>query len=210
MSIEINTKLIIISSPSGAGKTTLCKFLIKKMKNINLSISYTSRNKRLNEANGKDYFFVTKKNFEKLKKQNFFVETAKNFNNYYGSPFKNIVNANKKKKHILFDIDWKGARKIRNYYKKTNIIDFFILPPSKSELKRRLIKRGRDNNKEINLRLSYAIKEMRHYKEYKYVLINQNVKKTVNDIKKIIEYNELLTSHNNILQSKLKKIIDSQ
>ncbi len=210
MSTEINNKLIIISSPSGAGKTTLCKLLIKKMKNLQLSISYTSRNRRLNEINGKDYYFVSKEKFKKLKENNFFIETAINFNNHYGSPFKNIQSSMKIKKHILFDIDWKGARKIRNYYKKTNIIDFFILPPSKSELKRRLIKRGRDNNKEINLRLSYAIKEMRHYKEYKYVLINQNVKKTVNDIKKIIEYNELLTSHNNILQSKLKKIIDSQ
>ena len=76
---------------------------------------------------------------------------------------------------MLFDIDWKGARKIRKNYNKNNIIDFFILPPSKIELKRRLVKRGRDNNKEINLRLSYAIDEMKHYKEYKYVLINENI-----------------------------------
>ena len=152
MIIEIKNKLIIISSPSGAGKTTLCKLLIKKMKNINLSISYTSRNKRLNEIHGKDYYFVTKKKFENLKKKNFFIETAKNFNNLYGSPFKNINKSKKKNQHILFDIDWKGARKIRKNYKKDDIIDFFILPPSKSELKRRLIKRGRDNNKEINLR----------------------------------------------------------
>ncbi len=86
MSIGIKNKLIIISSPSGAGKTTLCKLLIKKMKNVNLSISYTSRNKRLNEVNGKDYFFVTKKKFMTLKQKNFFIETAKNFNNLYGSP----------------------------------------------------------------------------------------------------------------------------
>jgi len=108
----------------------------------------------------------------------------------------------------LFDIDWKGARKIRSFYKKKNIIDFFILPPSKSELKRRLIKRGRDNSKEIDLRLSYAIDEMKHYKEYKYVLINENVQKTVNDIKKIIEYTELIYKQNSILNSRLKKIIN--
>ena len=165
MNIEINNKLIIISSPSGAGKTTLCKLLIKKMKNINLSVSYTSRNKRLNEINGKDYYFVTKKKFEKLKKQNFFIETAKNFNNFYGSPFINISKSNKKKQNLLFDIDWKGARKIRSNYNKKNIIDFFILPPSKTELKRRLIKRGRDNNQEISLRLSYAIDEMKMFKK---------------------------------------------
>ena len=208
MNTEINNKLIIISSPSGAGKTTLCKLLLKKMKNIKLSISYTSRNKRLNEIDGKDYFFVSKKKFLILKKKNFFIETAINFKNYYGSPFKNINLSKKRKKHILFDIDWKGARKIRNNYKNDEIIDIFILPPSKAELKRRLIKRGRDNNKEINLRLSYAINEMKHYNEYKYVLINDNVKKTVNDIKKIIEYNELLLNHNNMIKSRLKKIIN--
>ena len=208
MNTEIQSKLIIISSPSGAGKTTLCKLLLKKMKNINLSISYTSRNKRLNEVNGRDYYFVSKQKFLNLKKKNFFIETAINFKNYYGSPFKNITLSKKRKKHILFDIDWKGARKIRNKHKNDEIIDFFILPPSKSELKRRLIKRGRDNNKEINLRLSYAINEMKHYNEYKYVLINENVKKTVNEIKKIIEFHELMISQKNILKSRLKKIIN--
>ena len=176
MSIKNKNKLIIISSPSGAGKTTICKLLIKKMKNIDLSVSYTSRNKRLNEIDGKDYYFITK-------------ETTKNFGNYYGSPFKNI----NKKNHLLFDIDWKGARKIRQKFDNLNIIDIFILPPSKNELKKRLIKRGRENKKEINLRLSYAIKEMKHYNEYKYVLINENVQSTVSDIIKIIEFNLFIT-----------------
>ncbi len=205
MNIE-NKKLIIISSPSGAGKTTLCKLLIKKMKNLTLSISYTSRNKKLNEIDGKDYFFVSKKKFQTLKKNNFFIETANNFNNFYGSPF-TYINSNKKN-HILFDIDWKGARKIRRQYKKENIIDFFILPPSKTELKRRLIKRGRDNKKEIDLRLSYALDEMRHYNEYKYVLINDNVKNTVNLIIKIIQFNEFITLNNKELKIKLKNIVN--
>ena len=208
MSIEKNSKLIIISSPSGAGKTTLCKLLIKKMKNINLSISYTSRGKRLNEVDGKDYYFINKKKFQLLKKKNFFIETATNFNNLYGSPFRNITLSKKRNKHILFDIDWKGARKIRKNYKKDDIIDFFILPPSKSELKRRLVKRGRDNKKEINLRLSYALDEMKHYSEYKYVLINEKVHKTVNEIKKIIEYHQLIMNQREFLKTKLKKIID--
>ena len=208
MSIETNSKLIIISSPSGAGKTTLCKLLIKKMNNINLSISYTSRSKRLNEVDGKDYYFINKKKFLLLKQKNFFIETAKNFNNYYGSPYKNINLSNKRKEFLLFDIDWKGARKIRKNYKKDEIIDFFILPPSKSELKRRLVKRGRDNKKEINLRLSYAIDEMKHYSEYQYVLINEKVHKTVNEIKKIIEYKQLIMNQREALKKKLKKIIN--
>ena len=209
MSIEKNSKLIIISSPSGAGKTTLCKLLIKKMKNINLSISYTSRSKRLNEVDGKDYYFINKKKFLLLKKNNFFIETATNFKNYYGSPYKNITLSKKRNQHILFDIDWKGARKIRKNYPKDDIIDFFILPPSKSELKRRLIKRGRDNKKEIDLRLSYAIEEMKHYNEYKYVLINEKVHKTVNEIKKIIEYHQLIMVKRDDLKKKLKKIINT-
>ena len=102
----------------------------------------------------------------------------------------------------MFDIDWKGARKIRNKYDKKKIIDFFILPPSKLELKKRLIKRGRDNIKDINLRLSYAITEMKHYKEYKYVLVNENIQQTVEHIKKIIETDLFLKSE------KLKKIIN--
>ena len=208
MNIGKNSKLIIISSPSGAGKTTLCKLLIKKMKNINLSISYTSRSKRLNEVNGKDYYFINKKKFQLLKKNNFFIETATNFNNLYGSPFRNIVLSKKRNKHILFDIDWKGARKIRKNYPKEDIIDFFILPPSKSELKRRLVKRGRDNKKEINLRLSYAINEMKHYTEYQYVLVNEKVHKTVNEIKKIIEYHQLIMIQREALKKKLKKIIN--
>ncbi len=209
MNTENQTKLIIISSPSGAGKTTLCKLLIKKIKNISLSVSYTSRNRRLNEIEGKDYFFITEKKFLKLKNKNFFIETAKNFNNYYGSPFNNIKLANKNNKLLLFDIDWKGARKIRKYYNKKNIIDFFILPPSKKELKNRLIKRGRDNKSDISLRLSYAIDEMKHYKEYKYVLINDKIHTTINQIKNILEYEHLFDHLEKHLNKKLKRIINS-
>ena len=127
MNTDQKNKIIIISSPSGAGKTTLCKLLLKKMHNINLSISYTSRNQRLNEINGKDYFFVSKQKFNILKNKNFFIETAINFGNFYGSPYKNLKTSSKNQ--ILFDIDWKGARKIRKKVDKKNIIDFFILPP---------------------------------------------------------------------------------
>ena len=208
MNIETQNKLIIISSPSGAGKTTLCKLLLKKMKNINLSVSYTSRNKRLNETEGRDYYFVSKKKFENLKKKNFFIETATNFNNLYGSPIKNITLSKKYKKHVLFDIDWKGARKIRKKYKQNEIIDFFILPPSKLELRKRLVKRARDSTQEINLRLSYAINEMKHFNEYKYVLINENVHKTVNDIKKIIEFNEFISINTKYLEKEANEGAD--
>ncbi|PPR49048.1 MAG: Guanylate kinase [Alphaproteobacteria bacterium MarineAlpha5_Bin5] len=208
MNIEQKNKLIIISSPSGAGKTTLCKLLLKKMNNVSLSISYTSRNKKLNEINGKDYKFVNKKDFLKLKKNNYFIETAKNFNHYYGSPFNNLKKASKLNKHLLFDIDWKGARKIRNKFLKNDIIDFFILPPSVKELRKRLIKRGRDNRNEIDLRLSYALDEIKHYNEYRYILINQNIHQTTKDIIKIIEYHLFLNDNKKILNKNLKKLIN--
>ena len=100
MNTDQKNKIIIISSPSGAGKTTLCKLLLKKLRDVNLSISYTSRNKRLNEINGKDYFFVTKENFIQLKNKNYFIETAINFGNHYGSPYK-ILKLLKKIKFYL-------------------------------------------------------------------------------------------------------------
>ena len=206
MNTDQKNKIIIISSPSGAGKTTLCKLFLKKLRNVNLSISYTSRNQRLNEISGKDYFFVTKEKFNQLKNKNFFIETAINFGNYYGSPFKNLKTS--KKKQILFDIDWKGARKIRKKIDKEDIIDFFILPPSIKELKKRLLKRGRDKKDDIDLRLSYAIKEISHYKEYSYVLINQNVQQTVNDISDIIKTNLIIERNRKLTNGKIKSLIN--
>ena len=209
MSTENKNMIIIISSPSGAGKTTICKKLVKKLNNVNLSISYTTRSKRKSEIDGKDYYFVDKKKFNTLKKKKYFIETAKVFNNLYGSPFNNINKSATNKKNILFDIDWQGAKNLRKKFDKSRIIDFFILPPNIKELKKRLIKRGRDNNKEIELRLSLALSEMVHFKDYKYILINQNIKKTVNHLVKIIEYNLLIESNKKNLKKILKNLIKS-
>ena len=201
----MNNKIIIISSPSGAGKTTICKMLLRRNNNINLSISYTTRPRRKNEIDKKDYFFVNQEKFLQLKKKNFFIETAKVFDFYYGSPLKNIKNSIRNNKHILFDIDWQGAKKLRKNYYKDKIIDIFILPPSKKELKNRLEKRGRDNKSEINKRLSLAVDEINHFHEYMYVLINDQIKNTINDISKIIDYSIFLD--NLKLKSKNYKIL---
>ena len=200
-------KIIIISSPSGAGKTTICKYLIKKLNNVDLSVSYTTRNKRSNEIEGKDYHFTSKEQFIELKRKNFFIETAKIFNNYYASPYINIKSRSKINKHILFDIDWQGARNLRKKFNKNIILDFFILPPNIKELKKRLIKRGRDSSKEIRLRLSLAMKEIKHYNEYKYILINEKVQQTVNNIIKIIDHNLLIDKNQKLLNKKLKYLI---
>ena len=203
---KIHNKIIIISSPSGAGKTTICKYLLKKIKNLELSVSYTTRKQRINENNGKDYFFVDKYEFQKLKNKNFFIETAKNFNSFYGSPYSNINKSFKKNKNILFDIDWKGARKLRKKFPKNQIIDFFILPPSKIELEKRLKKRGRDDSDEIKMRLSYALTEISHHNEYKHILINDKIQDTVKYLTKIIDYNTLISSLDFKVSQNLKKL----
>ena len=185
----MNKKIIIISSPSGAGKTTICNALVKKIDSIELSISYTTRPKKNKELNGKDYYFVSNIDFAKLDKKNFFLETAKIFDYYYGSPKSNLEKIFKKNKNILFDIDWQGANKLRKKFKKNDIIDIFILPPNKDELKKRLEKRGRDNKKEIKKRLSLAFSEISHYTEYKHVIVNDKLNETIdNVIKTIYQY----------------------
>ena len=155
-------KLIVISSPSGAGKTTITKSIVSKKKNIELSVSLTTRSPRPNEAANKDYTFVNIKTFKKLVAKKSFLEHAKVFGNYYGTLKKKINNKIRQNKTIILDIDWQGARQIKKQLPK-NTISIFILPPSLSELKKRLYKREM-NHKFINLRMSKAKKEITHWK----------------------------------------------
>jgi len=177
---------IILSSPSGAGKTTLARKLLKNNKKIELSISYTTRKKRPLEKNNKDYNFVSEEEFEKLKKKKYFIEWAKVFNNYYGTSLIKVKKINNKGKDVLFDIDWQGSRKIKKKLGK-HVVSIFILPPSKKELIKRLKKRAQDPDHIVKQRLSFYKMELSHWKEYKYVLINRNLNDTVKRIKVIIE-----------------------
>ena len=165
---------IILSSPSGAGKTTLAKKLIKKNKNIELSVSYTTRKKRPNETDKKDYHFISEREFTNLKKKKFFIEWARVFNNYYGTSLKKVKQLNKIGKDILFDIDWQGSRKIKKKL-GNKVISIFILPPSKKELIKRLKNRAQDSTNIVNERLSSFNSELSHWKEYEHVLINDNL-----------------------------------
>ena len=177
-------RLIVISSPSGAGKTTITKNLISKKKNIELSVSITTRKPRPNEIANKDYTFVNKETFQKLIKKKSFLEHAKVFGNYYGTLKKNINRKIKQNKKIILDIDWQGARQIKKHLPKSTTT-IFILPPSLKELKKRLTKR--ESSKDfIKLRMSKAKKEITHWKEYDYVVVNDNLNKCVNEIKKIL------------------------
>ena len=201
---------IILSSPSGAGKTSLAKKLLKKNKNFELSVSYTTRKKRPKEINKKDYHFISKKEFNTLKKRSFFIEWAKVFNNYYGTSLEKTKKINKLGRDILFDIDWQGSRKIKK--KLTNgVISIFILPPSKKELTRRLNKRAQDPKDVVKQRLLNFKTELSHWKEYKHVLINDNLEKTTNKIMKIINFEKKSISGSTSLPSTkhLNQIIKS-
>ena len=174
----------MISSPSGAGKTTIAKKLVSKKNNIELSVSVTTRKPRANEIPNKDYIFVNQKYFNKLIKRKSFLEYAKVFGNYYGTLKENIIKKINKNNTIILDIDWQGARQIK---KKLNNLTttIFILPPSLKELKNRLKKRER-NNKFINDRMSKAKREITHWKEYDYVVVNEKLNTCIKEIKTIL------------------------
>ena len=163
--------MIIISSPSGAGKTTLCQKISSIDRKINLSISYTTRKKRKSEVNVQHYLFISKNKFLKMKNSKKLLEYAKVFGNNYGTPIENIKTKIKSKKDVLFDIDWQGAKQIRKKF-PNNVVDIFILPPSIKELKSRLMKRGQDDIAIVKKRMKMALDEIYHFHEYKYVLIN--------------------------------------
>ncbi len=182
--------LLVISSPSGTGKTTICKKLLEYDKNIHLSVSVTTRKKRKNEVEGIDYYFKSKKDFLNLKSQNSFIENAFVFENYYGTLKSEVLEHLENGIDVLIDIDWQGTRQITQAM-KGNLIKIFLLPPSIDELKKRLSKRNSDSIKEINFRMSQALKEIKHFDEYDYVLVNDNLGNTFQKIIKILEVERL-------------------
>ena len=197
--------LLVISSPSGTGKTTICKKLLEYDKNIHLSVSVTTRKKRKNEVEGIDYYFRSKKDFLNLKSQNSFIENALVFENYYGTLKSEVLEQLESGIDVLIDIDWQGTRQITQAM-KGNLIKIFLLPPSIDELKKRLSKRNSDSIKEINFRMSKALKEIKHFDEYDYVLINDNLDNTFQKIVKIIGAERLKLSKQFYLSDFVKKL----
>ena len=197
--------LLVISSPSGTGKTTICKKLLDYDKNIHLSVSVTTRKKRKNEVEGIDYYFRSKKDFLNLKSQNSFIENALVFENYYGTLKSEVLEQLENGIDVLIDIDWQGTRQITQAM-KGNLIKIFLLPPSIDELKKRLSKRNSDSIKEINFRMSKALKEIKHFDEYDYVLVNDNLDNTFQKIVKILEVERLKLSKQLYLSDFVKKL----
>ena len=198
--------IYILSSPSGAGKTTLVK-KISKNKNFSVSVSHTTRSPRPNEIDGKDYYFVSKNNFKKLIKKGEFLEHARVFDNYYGSSKKLVIEKLKKGKNIIFDIDWQGTRQIRNKKLKYKLLTIYILPPSKKELLRRLNKREKKNLKTVKKRMKEFKKDLSRWKEYDFVVINDNLNACYKKIMSVMRNNKKISFDRNFINKHVKSLM---
>ena len=186
--------IIILSSPSGAGKSTLSDRLRAWDEDIVFSISATTREPRDGEKDGREYFFKSREDFLKMVDNQEMLEHAEVFGNLYGSPQLPVSNAIENGQDVLFDIDWQGGQQIRNSVLGKHALSLFILPPSIAELERRLNSRAKDNQDVIKNRMALARDEISHWPEYDYVLINNDLDKTENDLKTIIKAERLKLS----------------
>ena len=176
--------MVILSSPSGVGKTTISKKLQQKYQNLKVSISHTTRKPRSNEVDGIDYNFVSTEKFEKLIKNNEFYEYAKIFENYYGTLKKNVDQLFKNN-DILFDIDWQGTKQLSKFV-NLNLIKIYLITDSKEELKKRLLKRDQNTKDEVEKRFNSFDEDIKHWKDYDYIIINKNLETCFKQIEKII------------------------
>ena len=183
MVTEKNGMMFILSSPSGAGKTTLTKKITESNKNFSLSISHTTRSPRPNEINGKDYHFVSQQEFEKLIKKNNFYEYANIFNNNYGTLKKSVLELLSKGQDVLFDIDWQGTKQLKKI-KNLSIKTFFILPPNLNTLRKRLLNRHEGQESLVEERMKKFNEELSHWNEYDYIIVNDDLETCYNDILK--------------------------
>lgn len=182
--------LLVLSSPSGAGKSTLSRLLLEKDENISLSVSMTTRKPRPGEKDTIDYNFVTQENFAKLVAQNGFLEHAKVFDNYYGTPVAQVEQAMTEGRDVLFDIDWQGTQQLAQKAAK-DLVRVFILPPSKNELARRLRERAQDSKEVVVKRMAKANQEISHWAEYDYIIVNDDVEKAEKQLFSILQAERL-------------------
>ena len=186
MPIENDGIMIVLSSPSGAGKTTLVS-LLSKLDNFEISVSHTTRKPRAKEIPNKDYYFVEENEFERLIKNQEFLEYAKVFNNFYGTTRTPVINNLNKGKNVLFDIDWQGADQIKNKKLDYKLITFFILPPSKEVLFKRLSSRDMKDKLIAEERMKQFGRDLLHWINYDYVVINDNLESCYLKIKGLID-----------------------
>ena len=207
--IETKRLLIVISSPSGAGKTSICKKLLELDSELRPSISATTRKPRNNETNGIDYIFISKEDFDKKIFDGEFLEYANVFNNKYGTLSSSTKNLLDKDFDVLFDIDWQGTQQLSQ--NNNNILTIFILPPDKSEIERRLKKRETENSENIDIvneRMSKFEDELSHWKEYDYVVTNDNFDKCISEILNIITAERKKRTRQKSLFSKIRNLTE--
>jgi guanylate kinase len=198
--------LYVIAAPSGAGKTTLVGFLLDRNPDFTFSVSYTTREKRQAEVDGRDYFFVDEKRFLQLKEAGELLESALVFGNYYGTGRIQVEQQLEKGNHVILEIDWQGARQVRESV--PGCVSIFILPPSRSELERRLRDRRTDSDEVIAHRLQEAHGDMSHWDEFEFVIINDELDTAVGELEAILHGEGAANrSGDPELQQKLEKIL---
>ena len=188
MNHDVKNIMVILSSPSGVGKTTLTKKIQQKYKSFKISVSLTTRSPRSNEVEGVDYHFVSHKKFEELIKKKMFYEHAKIFENYYGTLKKN-VDESILHNDIIFDIDWQGTKQLSKFT-NLNLIKIFLITDNKEELKKRLIKRNQNTREEVEKRFNSFNNDVKHWNDYDYIIINKNLDVCFKQIEQIIINNK--------------------
>jgi guanylate kinase len=196
--INVNRRglMLVLSSPSGAGKTTISRHLLENDENIDLSISVTTRKRRPGEVSGRDYHFISIEEFNSLVDEGKLLEYAKVFDHYYGTPRSPVETALEQGRDVLFDIDWQGTQQL-GQSARGDLVTVFILPPSFDELKKRLTARAQDCEDTVNMRMSKASDEMSHWAEYDNVIINQDFDRSVRSVKAILR-SERLKRHRQV------------
>lgn len=177
--------MLVLSSPSGAGKSSISRFLLENDPNLYLSVSATSRKRRPGEVEGRDYSFVSTEEFQLMINRGDFYEYAKVFDHYYGTPKKPVEQKMAEGKDVLFDIDWQGTQQMKSQA-RDDLVSVFILPPSIAELEKRLNKRGQDSAETVAKRMSKASDEMSHYPEYDYIIVNHDLEDSVAQVQSIL------------------------
>ena len=191
--------MVILSSPSGVGKTTLTKKIQQKYQSFKISVSHTTRAPRSNEVDGVDYHFVSHKKFEELINQNKFYEHAKIFENYYGTLKKN-VDESILQNDIIFDIDWQGTKQLSKF-KNLKLIKIYLITDNKNELKKRLVKRNQNTKEEIQKRFKSFDEDVKHWNDYDYIIINKNLDVCFRQLENIIQTNKInyFASNNSVI-----------
>ena len=198
--------LVILSSPSGAGKTSIARALVEENKNFLFSVSATTRKSRPGEVNGREYHFLTVNEFKERINDGQFLEHAKVFGNLYGTPLEPVMESINDGKDLIFDVDWQGGKQIRSSSLSKFVISIFILPPSIKALQERLMKRAQDSSETVKDRMTKSIGEIMHWKEYDYVIVNNNFEQTLHEVKSIITSEKLRRVRNSQLEEFIKTL----